>query len=124
MTRYQPLEEEHLNITTVTVNPAQRGTRHTSLAWFWSIDVQADIKVVDAMAECMSISLAKLYFTNLHVTVYHVQWLKVKAQQDHWKEEVELLHHKMDFCINFMKHMEGCWNAQMLEGEGCARGLP
>ena len=32
MTWYQPLEEEHLNITTVAVNPAQRGTWHTSLA--------------------------------------------------------------------------------------------
>ena len=63
MTQYQPLEEEHLNITTVAVNPAQRGTRHASLAWFWSIDVQADIEAVDAMAECMSISSAKFYFT-------------------------------------------------------------
>ena len=39
MTQYQPLEEEHLNVTTVAVNPAQRGTWHASLAWFWSIDV-------------------------------------------------------------------------------------
>ena len=45
-------------------------------------------------------------------------WLKVKAQQDHWKEEVELLHHEIDFSINFMKHMEGRWNAWMSEGEG------
>ena len=71
MTWYQPLEE-HLNITTVTVNSAQRGTWHASLAQFWSIDVQADIEAVDAMAECMSISSAMFYFTNLHVTVYQV----------------------------------------------------
>ena len=65
MTWYQPLEEEHLNITTVAVNPAQRGTRHASLAWFWSIDVQGNIEAVDAMAECMCIILVKFYFTNL-----------------------------------------------------------
>ena len=112
MTWYQPLEEEHLNITTVTINPAQRGTQHASLAWFWSIDVQGDIKAVDAMVECMYISLVKFYFTNIqHVIVYQVHWLKAKAQQDHWNEEVKLLYHEMNFCVNFMKHMEGRWNA-------------
>ena len=108
-----------MNITTFTVNPAQRGTRHASLAWFWSIDVQGDIEAVDAMAECMYISLVKFYFTNLqHVIVYWVHWLIAKAQQDHWKEEVKLLYHEMYFCVNFMKHMEGRWNAQTLEEEG------
>ena len=119
MTQYQPLEEEHLNITTVAVNPAQRGTWHASLAWFWSIDVQGDIEADDAMAECMYISLVKFYFTNLqHVIVYQVHWLKAKAQQDCWKEEVKVLYHEMNFCVNFMKHMEGHWNAWTSEGEG------
>ena len=71
MTQYQPLEEEHLNITTVAVNPAQRGTWHASLAWFWSINVQGDIEAVDAMAECMYISLVKFYFTNLQPAIVY-----------------------------------------------------
>ena len=62
--------------------------------------------------------LSKVYFTNLHVTVYHVHWLKAKAQQDCWKEEVELLHHEMDFCVNFMKHMERLWKAWTSEEQG------
>ena len=71
------------------------------------------------MAECMYISSVKFYFTNLqHVIVYQVHWLKSKAQQDRWKEEVKLLYHEMNFCVNFMKHMEGCWNTQTSEGEG------
>ena len=67
----------------------------------------------------MYISSAKFYFTNLqHITVYRDHWLKAKAQQDCWKEEVKLLYYEIDFCINFMKHMEGLWNAWMSEGEG------
>ena len=44
--------------------------------------------------------------------------MKAKAQKDCWKEEVKLLYHEMNFCVNFMKHMEGHWNTQTLEGEG------
>ena len=52
MKRYQPLDKEHLNVTTMVIDPAQRGTRNQSLAWFWTIDVQGDIGRVDGMAEC------------------------------------------------------------------------
>ena len=52
---YQVLEKEHLNVTTIAIDPSQRGTRHGSLAWFWSLDVQGDINQVDGMAECKSI---------------------------------------------------------------------
>ena len=31
---YQVLEKEHLNVTTITIDPSQRGKRHGSLAWF------------------------------------------------------------------------------------------
>ena len=65
MARYQPLEKEQLNITTIAVNPAQRGTRHASLAWFWSIDAQGDIDKVDGMAECKWISFMVFHFTNM-----------------------------------------------------------
>jgi hypothetical protein len=65
MAQYQPLEKEQLNITTIAVNPAQRGTRHASLAWFWSIDAQGDIDKVDGMAECKWISFMVFHFTNM-----------------------------------------------------------
>ena len=65
------------------------------------------------------ISLVKFYFTNLqHVIVYRVHWLKAKAQQDCWKEEVKLLYHEMNFCVNFMKHMERLWKAWTSEEQG------
>ena len=49
---YQPLEKEHLNVTTMVIDLALRGTHNQSLAWFWTIDVQGDIGKVDGMAEC------------------------------------------------------------------------
>ena len=63
-------------------------------------------------------SAQQSFISLIYVTVYCVHWLKAKAQQDCWKEEIERLHHEMNFCVNFMKHMEGLWKAQTSEGEG------
>ena len=52
MKRYQPLEKEHLNVMTMVIDLALRGTHNQSLAWFWTIDVQGDIGKVDGMVEC------------------------------------------------------------------------
>lgn len=53
--RYQVLKKEHLNVTTARIDPSMRGQRDTSLAWFWTMDVQNDMEQVDGMAECESI---------------------------------------------------------------------
>lgn len=50
--RYQELQAEHMDVKTTIIDPATRGTRYSSRAWFWSIDVQGDIEKVDAMSEC------------------------------------------------------------------------
>ena len=50
--RYQVLQKEHLNVTTARIDPSMRGQRDTSLAWFWTMDVQNDMEQVDGMAEC------------------------------------------------------------------------
>jgi hypothetical protein len=50
--QYQILQKEHLNVTTARIDPSMRGQRHTSLAWFWTMDVQNDIEQVNGMAEC------------------------------------------------------------------------
>ena len=50
--RYQVLKKEHLNVTTAQIDPSLRGQRDTSLAWFWTMDVQNDMEQVEGMAEC------------------------------------------------------------------------
>ena len=52
MKQYQPLEREHLNVMTMVIDLALRGTFNQSLAWFWTIDVQGDIRKMDGMAGC------------------------------------------------------------------------
>ena len=54
MAPYQILRKEHLTITTAKIDPHQRGNRNSSLAWFWSMDVQGDSQSVEGMSECMS----------------------------------------------------------------------
>lgn len=50
--KYQLLKREHLSITTAKIDPAQRGQRNTSLAWFWTLDIQNDTDAFEGMTEC------------------------------------------------------------------------
>jgi hypothetical protein len=50
--RYQPLKKEHLSVTTARIDPSLRGQRNTSLAWFWTMDIQGDTDSTQGMAEC------------------------------------------------------------------------
>jgi len=54
MIRFQPLTRAQLSVTTARIDPSLRGQRDSSLAWFWSMDVQADGKVANGMNECES----------------------------------------------------------------------
>jgi hypothetical protein len=54
MIRFQPLTQAQLNVTTARIDLSLRGQRDSSLAWFWSMDVQADGKAANGMNECES----------------------------------------------------------------------
>lgn len=71
MNQFQPLEKEHLNIKSTVINPTLRGTRDSSLAWFWTMDVQGDIRKVDAMSECKIFNYGNMFIYSLP-SVYHV----------------------------------------------------
>ena len=57
MARFQPLTRTQLSVTTARIDPALRGQRDSSLAWFWSMDVQADVQAAQGMTECESSKL-------------------------------------------------------------------
>jgi hypothetical protein len=59
--RYQVLKQEHLNVTTARIDPSLRGQRDSSLAWFWTMDLQNDIDQLDGMAECEVLENCILY---------------------------------------------------------------
>ncbi|KAG2347673.1 hypothetical protein BDR05DRAFT_849547, partial [Suillus weaverae] len=60
--KYLPLEKEHLKTSTAVADPNAHGQRNTTLAWFWSLDVQGDTSGNDWMTE-----------------FYWVNWLQTKA---------------------------------------------
>ncbi|KAG2086319.1 uncharacterized protein F5147DRAFT_588554, partial [Suillus discolor] len=41
--------------------------------------------------------------------VYCVHWLRVKALMDHWKEELLLVQHEMNWTSNFFLHKAEQW---------------
>ena len=57
-------------------------------------------------------SVARQYFTNnkpVDLQVYHVHWLKAKAQRDRWWEEERMLFQEMEFVTAFMEHWASIW---------------
>ncbi|KAG1783199.1 hypothetical protein EV702DRAFT_948208, partial [Suillus placidus] len=42
LAKFRPLEKADLKATTVVADPNARGQRNSTLAWFWSIDVEGD----------------------------------------------------------------------------------
>lgn len=52
LAKYQPLTKEQLKITAARIDPALRGTRNASLAWFWTMDIQGDCRSAKEMDEC------------------------------------------------------------------------
>jgi len=63
LARFQPLTRAQLSVTTARIDPSLRGQRDASLAWFWSMDVQADGRAAYGMTECeLSTSITEIFF--------------------------------------------------------------
>ncbi|KAG2100190.1 uncharacterized protein F5147DRAFT_747185 [Suillus discolor] len=93
--KYLPLKKEHLKASAAVANPNARGQRDTTLAWFWSIDVQGDTSGNDWMTE-----------------FYRVNWLQTKALCDRWNEEVVLVKQEMQWSVNFFNHKAKQWRGR------------
>jgi hypothetical protein len=50
--KYLPLKKEDLKASSAVADPNARGQRDSTLAWFWSLDVQGDTLGNDWMTEC------------------------------------------------------------------------
>ncbi|KIK73459.1 hypothetical protein PAXRUDRAFT_20823 [Paxillus rubicundulus Ve08.2h10] len=74
MERYELLINQDLKVTTAISDPNGSIHRMENLAWFWTMDIPRDAQESDWMSE-----------------FYRVNWLRAKAVQDQWKEEVELI---------------------------------
>ncbi|KIK78141.1 hypothetical protein PAXRUDRAFT_62486, partial [Paxillus rubicundulus Ve08.2h10] len=79
---YWALEKDHLKVSTAVLDPNAQGHWDSTLAWFWTMDVQRDAEVNDWMSKFMG------------------HWLREKAPKDRWEEEVELLRAEGKWTIN------------------------
>ncbi|KAG1718273.1 uncharacterized protein EDB91DRAFT_1090173 [Suillus paluster] len=100
LTKYRPLEKADLKATTVVADPNARGQRNSTLAWFWSIDVQGDSTSNDWMNE-----------------FYRVHWLRTLALRDRWAEELLLVGREMIWTVEFFIHKSQQWVGRLQEAD-------
>ncbi|KAG1873904.1 hypothetical protein F4604DRAFT_1925476 [Suillus subluteus] len=100
LVKLRPLEKANLKATTVVADPNARGQRNSTLAWFWSIDVQGDSTSNDWMNE-----------------FYRVHWLRTLALRDRWAEELLLVGQEMIWTVDFFLHKSQRWVGRMQEAD-------
>ncbi|KAG1855363.1 hypothetical protein DFJ58DRAFT_841154 [Suillus subalutaceus] len=100
LAKFWPLEKANLKATTVVADPNARGQRNSTLAWFWSIDVQGDSTSNDWMNE-----------------FYRVHWLRTLALRDRWAEELLLVGREMIWVVDFFLHKSQRWVGRMQEAD-------
>ena len=54
-------------------------------------------------------------------SVYHINWLRVKAQQDRWYEELKLVQNEMKFIVLWFQHQKWEWERRQngSKADGC-----
>lgn len=50
--RYQPLTRDQLKVSTARLDPSERDSHNSQLAWFWTVDIRGDLDVRKGMNEC------------------------------------------------------------------------
>ncbi|KAF8230102.1 hypothetical protein L208DRAFT_1015466, partial [Tricholoma matsutake] len=96
--KYQVLHLDALKISTAAVRGgtgnAEGGSQRQDepLAWFWTINVQADVKASKMMKE-----------------FYRVHWLQVNAKHDRWSEKLSITSHKMAWIPCYFLHRVEVW---------------
>ncbi|KAG1888830.1 hypothetical protein F4604DRAFT_1915893 [Suillus subluteus] len=100
LAKFWPLEKANLKVTMVVADPNACGQRNSTLAWFWSIDVQGDSTSNDWMNE-----------------FYRVHWLRTLALRDRWAEELLLVGREMIWMVDFFIHKSQQWVGRIQEAD-------
>ncbi|KDQ49848.1 hypothetical protein JAAARDRAFT_200500 [Jaapia argillacea MUCL 33604] len=99
LAKYKDLKPEDLKIQTGVVDdPAARGTRQNTLAWFWTVNLAANADEKEKND----------YLDDF----YWVHWLCARAMRARWAEEFTLLIHEMDWVVRFFRQQETVWQTQ------------
>jgi hypothetical protein len=112
LSKFHILKKDHLKASTAIMDPNARGQRNSSLAWFWSLNVQGDAVNGGLMEECQYVF--PLFIDALIspgcLPVYRVHWLRARARLDRWQEEWNLVQHEMQWLVNYFDYQANQWS--------------
>ncbi|KAF8962368.1 hypothetical protein BDZ97DRAFT_1759410 [Flammula alnicola] len=106
--KYPFLELEHCRISTTISNPNSAGQSRDRLPWFWSSSAHL---VVTSATD-----------TEHQNEFYRVNWLRARAQNNRWAEELNLTKHEMQWTVRWYVHMAEKWKAHRDPAVEVSRG--
>ncbi|KAI0693052.1 hypothetical protein C8T65DRAFT_586084, partial [Cerioporus squamosus] len=95
LARYRVLERGDLRANTAIIESSVRGLSHLQLAWFWYLDVGADITDGSWTDE-----------------MYRVVWLRGYARKLRWEEEVVLVYLEMFRTVEALEVTSDLWETR------------
>lgn len=116
------LEEHRMG----AIKPGKKRKRGTdrkgahALAWFWRLETQGEDGEEDSWLEEGKWKSIQLVISLMSGAVNRVCWLRAKALQTRWTEELELVRHEMGWTVRWFEHQKKVWRerSQGEEREG------
>ncbi|KAF7357066.1 hypothetical protein MSAN_01300600 [Mycena sanguinolenta] len=97
---WRPITKQDLAMPGDLVEPNRFGQRSSSLPWFWRIE---DGGVLDEIQESPEINESSI------LSVYRVNWLRLKARVARWTEEKKIVAHEMVWIVKSFKYFREQW---------------
>ncbi|KIM39386.1 hypothetical protein M413DRAFT_74977, partial [Hebeloma cylindrosporum] len=99
------LKKEHVNASTAILKPNARGSKKLKLSWIWASVRRHVISGADDEVPAEADAAAILE------SVKRVHWLRARAQEMRWQEEVILVEHEMEWTVRYFLHKMDYWRA-------------
>ncbi|KDQ58824.1 hypothetical protein JAAARDRAFT_92566, partial [Jaapia argillacea MUCL 33604] len=95
--KYRVLEKKDCWVNTRIIDdPKKQNVRNATLPWIWGMGSSEEEG--RHLKDCEWISI-----------VLRVHWLRAKAMQDRWQEELTIVIHEMQWVPNFFHHKADEW---------------
>jgi len=121
---YPFLELADCKISTTISDPNSAGQSSDRLPWFWSSSAhvtETDSSEADYENECMSFISQFNLKTELGL-VYRVNWLRARAQNNRWDEELNLTKHEMQWTVRWYVNRAEAWRVRRDAAGQLSRG--
>ena len=109
LNKYQVLQKADVKSSTAILDPNSPGSSSLRLSWIWQKHSGSAQSAPESMLECKSKPKCSGHTYDCFSTVQRVHWLRARAQNHRWQEELILVKHEMEWTTRYFVHRARVW---------------